>query len=259
MKVDLENREVFARFSSLYEKARVGYPEQLIDDILDFSKINKKARVLDVGCGTGQATALFANRGFEVVGLDISEEMIKVANEKFSSHKNISLKAGTLEDFEHNKKFDIVASGMAWHWINPKTRCEKAHNLLKRNGTLALFWSYQNKEKSSFVNEINNITNSFGSTNKGPTGSSVKEISEDVFMELIKSRLFSAVGSRIYEENKELSRQAYVNLVLSYGWAQSLPDEKRGGLAKELLTACKKYKEPLTVPYKYLLILGKRN
>ncbi len=40
------------------------------------------ARVLDIGCGTGQQTLLFKNGGFDVVGIDISEGLVRVANRK---------------------------------------------------------------------------------------------------------------------------------------------------------------------------------
>jgi ubiquinone/menaquinone biosynthesis C-methylase UbiE len=40
------------------------------------------ARVLDIGCGTGQQTMLFKNRGFDIIGIDISAGLVKVANKK---------------------------------------------------------------------------------------------------------------------------------------------------------------------------------
>ncbi|MDH3890799.1 MAG: class I SAM-dependent methyltransferase [candidate division Zixibacteria bacterium] len=44
------------------------------------SKLPPKARVLDVGCGTGTPVARYLiEQGFEVVGIDVSKEMLKVA------------------------------------------------------------------------------------------------------------------------------------------------------------------------------------
>ena len=40
-------------------------------------------RVLDLGCGPGVDTALFAQRGFDVVGLDITESFLRRAREHF--------------------------------------------------------------------------------------------------------------------------------------------------------------------------------
>lgn len=40
------------------------------------------AKVLDIGCGTGQQTTLFRRKGFYTVGIDISEGLVRVANKK---------------------------------------------------------------------------------------------------------------------------------------------------------------------------------
>jgi MPBQ/MSBQ methyltransferase len=44
------------------------------------------ARVLDVGCGTGQQTMLFRRAGFDVVGVDISAGLVRVACRKMGEN-----------------------------------------------------------------------------------------------------------------------------------------------------------------------------
>ena len=47
---------------------------------------NKGKQLLEVGCGTGHWSRYFSEKGFEVTGVDISEEMIKAANIKNIPH-----------------------------------------------------------------------------------------------------------------------------------------------------------------------------
>src|SRR2546421_6640760 len=47
-----------------YDRARPSYPAELVDELMS----SRPARVLDVGCGTGIASRLFAARGCEVKG-----------------------------------------------------------------------------------------------------------------------------------------------------------------------------------------------
>lgn len=42
-------------------------------------------RVLDAGCATGLTSSLFASRGIETVGLDRSEQMLEIAEDKYAS------------------------------------------------------------------------------------------------------------------------------------------------------------------------------
>lgn len=48
---------------------------------------NKAARILDVGCGTGRHSIELTRRGYDVVGVDLSESQLKRAQEKASEQK----------------------------------------------------------------------------------------------------------------------------------------------------------------------------
>jgi len=50
--------------------------------VVEFSELKSGARILDVATGTGQQAFAFGRAGFEVTGLDISEDMLAVARHK---------------------------------------------------------------------------------------------------------------------------------------------------------------------------------
>jgi len=216
MTINKEEGKTFGKISNLYDRARTSYPTKLIDDIVNYSRIGQEGTILDVGCGTGQATFLFAQRGYRVIGLDISQEMINIAKEKCSSFPKVSFRVGTFEDVNFSDaSLDIITSGMAWHWINPEGREEKAHRILKSGGTLALFWSYQRKEESDFVKAVGRILDKYGGVDRGPAGSKVRQISDTLHDEFIRNPAFTSVEMREYNTDFEFSKDRYLDLVIS--------------------------------------------
>ena len=57
-------RGVFDEAALLYHEVRPGYPEELFDDVVALSGIPSGGRILEIGCGTGQATVPLARRGY---------------------------------------------------------------------------------------------------------------------------------------------------------------------------------------------------
>jgi len=53
----------FNRVAKDYDEVRPGYPEELIEDIIEITEFPRNGRILEVGCGTGQATTQLARRG----------------------------------------------------------------------------------------------------------------------------------------------------------------------------------------------------
>jgi SAM-dependent methyltransferase len=68
--------------------------------------------LLELGCGTGNYSFLFRDHGFHVLGIDVSKEMILLADQKKSSLKadNISFQECNSEDFRSTTNWDLVIS-----------------------------------------------------------------------------------------------------------------------------------------------------
>ncbi len=79
----------YAALSCVYDRytENVDYKRysKLIDKTLKSNKI--KGIVLDAGCGTGTMTLLLNKFGYDMIGVDISEDMLAVASEKARSKK----------------------------------------------------------------------------------------------------------------------------------------------------------------------------
>jgi SAM-dependent methyltransferase len=68
---------------------------------------NRARRILDVGCGTGMHSIEFGRRCYEVVGIDISEDMINRAREKAMGVENVKFLVGDASSMEL-EGFDVA-------------------------------------------------------------------------------------------------------------------------------------------------------
>src|SRR6266567_7043011 len=79
-----EQRTVFGEAAELYDRARAGCPEELVDDVVTHCAA-ATPRALEVGPGTGKATVALAARGVEIVALEPSAAMANVAARRCAS------------------------------------------------------------------------------------------------------------------------------------------------------------------------------
>ena len=98
----------------------------------------KGKRMLDLGCGYGwHSIYAMENGASSVVGIDISQNMLKVAKEK-THFSEVEYICGAIEDMDFKEEsFDIVLSSLAFHYIKDyKELIEKINKVLKPNGIL---------------------------------------------------------------------------------------------------------------------------
>jgi len=96
--------EGVVRFTARYLQRRVGI------DLYDTKR--KVRRILDAGCGNGRHVVFFAEQGFDVYGVDISEEAIGIAN-AWLAKKGLKahLKVGDVEEVHfEDGYFDVIIS-----------------------------------------------------------------------------------------------------------------------------------------------------
>ena len=101
--------ENYSRYYNLLYKDKDYNSE--VDYIAEIIKRYGKREVkelLDIGCGTGKHLKLFKEKGFNIAGVDLSENMISEA--KIYLGQTDDLYCGRASEFSFNKKFDVIVS-----------------------------------------------------------------------------------------------------------------------------------------------------
>jgi SAM-dependent methyltransferase len=95
----------------------------------------RQGRLLDVGCGTGLFLDEMARTGWRTVGLDPTLSAVRYARQRM----RLEVHQGTLQDFSSKELFDVVTFWDALeHTPSPTEELNRANDLLRRGGTLAL-------------------------------------------------------------------------------------------------------------------------
>jgi 2-polyprenyl-3-methyl-5-hydroxy-6-metoxy-1,4-benzoquinol methylase len=107
-----EPSKLFDREAERYDRCRPTYPDVLIDDLLGPEP--EGLDILDLGCGTGIASRLMAQRGAKVLGVEVAPRMAEIAR-----NHGIDVEIGAFEDWNPaGRTFDRVTSAQAWHWLD---------------------------------------------------------------------------------------------------------------------------------------------
>jgi len=132
--------------TSEYYKFRPAYNNEIRDIILEYLKqVTGKPPLydlmVDVGCGSGQATNLMAPYFEKVLASDISENQIRIGKSQ-NKFDHVAYSVGRAEEIDvEDQSVDLLLSATAAHWFDLSHFFEEASRILKPNGVL-VFMGY---------------------------------------------------------------------------------------------------------------------
>jgi SAM-dependent methyltransferase len=135
-------RSTFNEDAELYDRHRPGYPSTLFSDLSTLANLTPASQILEIGCGTGQATLPLAKFGSKIVAVELGPSLASLAAQNLSCYRNVSIHCSSFEDWplplSEDEKFDVVLAATSWHWLDKSSRVEKSADALKENGTLVV-------------------------------------------------------------------------------------------------------------------------
>jgi SAM-dependent methyltransferase len=129
-------RQTFGSVAEQYDRARPTYPDAVFDELAELAELEPGSRVLEIGPGTGKATAELARRGYAVTGVELAPELAAVARRNVPEAEIV---VGDFESWEPGEAdVDAITVFNAFHWIAPNVRYAKPVRLLRPGGALAV-------------------------------------------------------------------------------------------------------------------------
>ena len=146
-----KTREAFLKIEKLFLD---GNP--FLRDKFNFNKFRGK-KVLEIGCGSGAASCLFAKGGAKVTSTDITENAIKITklNAKLQKVKLTASRQDAEKLTFQDKSFDFIFSwGVLHHSQNPINAFKEVARVLKKGGE-GLIMVYNKNSLRYYLNGLN--------------------------------------------------------------------------------------------------------
>ena len=229
-------RTTFDGAATLYDEVRPGYPEDLFEDVVSFSGLEPGGRILEIGCGTGQATVPFARRGYRILCVELGENMAAVARRNLEGYPQTEVCTGAFEDVPLQEgAFSLATSATAFHWLDPEVAYSKVATALRDGGSLALFWNVHvhSDADEDFFDAAQKIYEREAPEIVGPEdykGLSRPEEIPDRTAEIEDSGLFGDVIRRTYRRDVPYDSRGYLRVLSTYSGHRNLSDDTRARL-----------------------------
>jgi SAM-dependent methyltransferase len=141
----------FETVAAEYERNRPEYPRDALRWAAGQLKLGERARVLDVGAGTGKLTRGLVALGYEVVAVEPGGPMLEQLQQAAPEAEALEgpAEAIALPD----ASVDGAFAAQAYHWFDRERAVPEIHRVVRPGGGLALLWNWWD-DRDPLQNEL---------------------------------------------------------------------------------------------------------
>ncbi len=234
----VDGKTIFNEDARLYARARPGYPEEIIEEVIAYSGILKGGRILEIGCGPGQATYPFARRGYRMLCVEPGPNMVEVNRER-THGCSVEYAVSSFEDWPvEERAFDMALAASSFHWIPEEIGFPKVAQALKDHGAFALL---RNKHPRPYSAIFNKMTEAYrvhspelAATESEDDAQRFENGILDFTKKIEDTGLFEDVTTKRLAWSKEFTAQGYVDLMNTYSGHRALPEDRKQALYADI-------------------------
>ncbi len=220
-------KKTFDANAPLYDAIRPRYPERLFEDIVELAGLGPEASVLEIGCGTGQATSALARRCGRIVCIELGDALAALARRNLAAFPEVSVVTAPFEHWEPDgSSFDLVLAATSWHWLDPRVRYAKAAEILEAEGALAIITSHHvlPGDGDRFFAEVQDDYRAIGEEDVPPPP---PDAVADEGVDIEASGLFAGLLVTRYLWDRWYTADEYVALLDTYSGHRAMEPEVR--------------------------------
>jgi len=223
--------------AAAYDAGRPGYPDTLVEEAVALAGLPAGGRILEIGCGTGQATRSFAARGYRLTCIEPGIHLAALARKNLAGFPNVDIVPLRFEEWPIEAgAFDLVLAATALHHVTEPMRYAKTARALKAGGALAVLSNRPGDEQPGLRAELDGVYARW----RGPASvADYAAWSLDRWIawlrdDIVRSGFFSPPAIRQAAWSEEYDAARFLALLQSYSDRLDHPPESEAGLERDL-------------------------
>lgn len=221
--------------ADLYDRMRPPYPDAMFDDLAALTGAGIDADVLEIGCGTGQATAGLADRGWRVTAVEPGVRLAEVAGRRLDGTGAVTIEVSPFETWDDaGRRFDLAVAASSWHWVDPSVGWRRIHAALRPGGWFAILGRVvvrRDGEPEVYAHTAD-LHEQFapGVPEWGHPPTEAEAMAEPTPwgpLDVDRDGLFDAPAVRWYEVVQELDGEGFVDMLRTQSLYRQLPSSQR--------------------------------
>lgn len=172
----------------------------------------------------------------------MGDKLAQYSKEKFIDFSNFNIINTEFENFKSaDNEFDLIYSATAFHWIPEEMGYPKVFNLLKRGGTLALFWNHPfvYRGDTQLHMEIRKAYQKHRPSNKNPVEFNADQC--QVIIDKMSKYGFTDISNKLFYQTRILNAEQYIHLLNTYSDHRAMAKEAKEKLEEEIGQAINKF------------------
>ncbi|HHP7231050.1 MAG TPA: class I SAM-dependent methyltransferase [Xenococcaceae cyanobacterium] len=247
-----QRKNWYSAVAENYNKARPLYPQELINRVVELTQLLSDSTILEIGCGSGQATRGFAALGLSMTCLEPSFAASQLAKQNCVAYPKVKINNTSLEEWELEAgKFDAVLAANAWHWLPPEVSYPKSVQALKPGGYLIVLWNMSPYPSYDIYQELDKVYQVHAPhLSRYETPQDQVNILRQLGKKIIDSQYFDSLQSEHFLQKKTYKIDDYLLLLQTFSSYLELSSDQREVLFLELRKALKNFcQDRLDVDY----------
>jgi SAM-dependent methyltransferase len=208
----------FKGLADTYARHRPTYPQAAVDLVMRECGLGPGSVLVDVGCGTGISSRLFAARGLRVIGIEPNEEMqARAAAEPQPGGNAPEYRSGSAEETGlPDGGAECVLAAQAFHWFDAARALAEFHRILRSGGWVTLLWNERD--------ESDPATAAYGAVVRtGPGAAAVEGPRGQAGEALLRSPLFTQARRVVVSHEQVVDEEGLLGRAFSASYAPREP------------------------------------